>query len=123
MGTHVRERESHASSRRQALCLGAALVAIPTGIVALATSPQERIALAVREIEAALAEIYPGAYQRPVVELPTVDALASPLLPDGTFMSGKMALVSVSADSFHERYAASLVCREDRNGFDWRARA
>lgn len=123
MGSHVRERGSHVPSRRQALCLGAALVVVPTGVVSLAASPQERIARAVREIEAALAEIYPGAYQRPVVELPTVDAFASPLMPDGTFMSGKMALVSVSADSFHERYASGLVCREDRSGLIGRARA
>jgi hypothetical protein len=123
MGTHVRERESHVPSRRQALCIGAALVAVPTSIVALAASPQERIARAVREIETALAEIYPGAHLRPVVELPNTDAFASPLLPDRTFMSGKMALVSISADSFHERYAAGLVCREDRSGFGGRARA
>lgn len=123
MGTHVRERESHVPSRRQAICLGAALVAVPTGVVTLVVSPQERIARAVREIEAALAEIYPGAYQRPVLELPTVDAFASPLFPDGTFGSGKTALVSVSADSFHERYAAGLICREDRSGFGGRARA
>lgn len=122
MGTHVRERESHVPSRRQALCLGAALVAVPTGVVTLAVSPQERIARAVREIEAALAEIYPGANQRPILELPPVDAFASPLLPDGTFVSGKMAMVSVSADSFHERYAAGLVCREDRSWFGGRAR-
>lgn len=55
MGTHVRERESHVPSRRQALCLGAALVAVPRGVVALTVSPQERIARAVREIEAARA--------------------------------------------------------------------
>lgn len=36
MDSHVRERESLVPSRRQALCLGAALVAVPTGVVALA---------------------------------------------------------------------------------------
>lgn len=36
MDSHVRERESLVPSRRQALCLGAALVTVPTGILALA---------------------------------------------------------------------------------------
>ncbi|MGA0563081.1 hypothetical protein ACO2RV_11605 [Ancylobacter sp. VNQ12] len=114
MGIHDREQEKCVPSRRQALCLGAALVAVPTSVVTRAISPQERIARAVKEIEASLAEIYRGAYQRLILELPPVDAFASPLLPDGTFTSGKMAMVSISADSFHERYAAGLVCREDR---------
>lgn len=122
MDSHVRERESLVFSRRQALCLGAAL-AVPTSVVALAIPPQERIARALKEIEAALAEIYPGAYQRPVVELPAPEAFASPLFSDGTFMSGKMAMVSVTADSFHERYSAGLVCREDSSRFTGRARA
>ncbi|UOK71556.1 hypothetical protein [Ancylobacter polymorphus] len=36
MDSHVRERESLVPSRRQALCLGAALVTVPTGVLALA---------------------------------------------------------------------------------------
>ncbi|MBS9476079.1 hypothetical protein [Ancylobacter radicis] len=36
MGTHVCERESHVPSRREALRLGAALVTVPTGVLALA---------------------------------------------------------------------------------------
>ncbi|MDR6955241.1 hypothetical protein J2X65_004620 [Ancylobacter sp. 3268] len=39
MGTHVRERESHVPSRRQALCLGAAAVAVPAGVVAFGPTP------------------------------------------------------------------------------------
>ncbi|WP_428032798.1 hypothetical protein [Ancylobacter sp.] len=37
MDSHVRERESLVPSRRQALCLGAALVTVPTGVLALAS--------------------------------------------------------------------------------------
>lgn len=36
MDSHVRERESLVPNRRQALCLGAALVPVPTGVLALA---------------------------------------------------------------------------------------
>ncbi|WP_018389377.1 hypothetical protein [Ancylobacter sp. FA202] len=36
MDSHVRERESLVPSRRRALCLGAALVTVPTGVLALA---------------------------------------------------------------------------------------
>jgi hypothetical protein len=36
MDSHVRERESLVPSRRQALCLGVALVTVPTGVLALA---------------------------------------------------------------------------------------
>lgn len=35
MDSHVRDRESLVPSRRQALCLGAALVTVPTGVLAL----------------------------------------------------------------------------------------
>jgi hypothetical protein len=35
MDSHVRERESIVPSRRQALCLGAALVSVPAGVLAL----------------------------------------------------------------------------------------
>ena len=37
MDSHVREREKCVPSRRQALCLGAALVTVPTGVLALAS--------------------------------------------------------------------------------------
>lgn len=37
MGTHVREPESLVPSRRLALALGAALVTVPTGVLALAS--------------------------------------------------------------------------------------
>ncbi|WP_018389739.1 hypothetical protein [Ancylobacter sp. FA202] len=37
MDIHVRERESRVPSRRQALCVGAALVTVPAGILALVT--------------------------------------------------------------------------------------
>lgn len=126
MGTHERERENHVPSRRQALRtigISSLVAAVPVTAVALAVSPQERIARAVREIESALAELYPGAYRQPILELPAADAFASPLFPDGTFMSGRMAMVSVSANSFHERYAAGLVCREDHSWFSGRAQA
>lgn len=113
MDSHVREGESLTSGRRQVLCLVATLVAVPRGVIALAIPPQERIAKALKEIEAALAEIYPGAHQRSVLEMPNLEAFASPLLPDGTFMSGRAAMASVTADSFHERYGAGRVCRED----------
>ncbi|WGD30166.1 hypothetical protein AncyloWKF20_20855 [Ancylobacter sp. WKF20] len=113
MDSHVRERERVVSDRRQALWLGAALVAVPASIVTLATPPQERLARALKEIEAALAEIYPGAYQRPIVELPKPEAFASPVLSESPVMSGRVAMVSVTADSFHQRYGAGLVCRED----------
>ncbi|MFT0862289.1 hypothetical protein [Ancylobacter sp. G4_0304] len=126
MGTHVRERDSHVPSRRQALCLGAALVAVPTGVVALAAptpslaapplSPQARIARAVKEIEAALAEIYPGARQHPILHLPDSDAFASPAFADGSFTPGQMAMVSVTANSFNARYAAGLT---SRTATDW----
>lgn len=39
MDSHVRERESLVPSRRQALCLGAALVTVPTGVLTLAAAP------------------------------------------------------------------------------------
>ncbi|MBS7544362.1 hypothetical protein [Ancylobacter oerskovii] len=45
MGTHVRERESHVPSRRQALCLGAAVIAVPAGVVAFASVPDPIFAL------------------------------------------------------------------------------
>ena len=39
MGTHVCERESHVPSRRQALCLGAAAVAVPASVAAFTATP------------------------------------------------------------------------------------
>ncbi|MCS0494348.1 hypothetical protein NVS89_04505 [Ancylobacter sp. MQZ15Z-1] len=109
-------------SRRQALCLGAAAVAAPIGLLGQRIPPQERLAQAMREIEEALAEIYPGAFQRPIFELPSAEEFASPILADGSFMSGTMAMVSVSANSFHERFAAGLSCREDPRLFGGRTR-
>lgn len=44
MESHVRERESLVPSRRQALCLGAALVTVPTGVLALAAAPAPSLA-------------------------------------------------------------------------------
>lgn len=118
--------QSLAPSRRQALALGAALVAVPAGVatltadpvqaVAAPLSPQERIAHAVREIETALAEIYPGASQHPILKLPATDAFASPVFADGSFTPGQMAMVSVTADSFGDRFAAGL---KSRTATDW----
>jgi len=126
MDSHVRERESLVPSRRQALCLGAALVTVPTGVLALAApspsvaapslSPQERIAGAVREIETALAEIYPGASQHPILQLPDAEAFASPIFADGSFAPGQLAMVSVTANSFSSRFAAGL---KSRTATDW----
>lgn len=110
--------QSLAPSRRQALALGAALVAVPTGALTIPAplSPQERITRAVREIETALAEIYPGASQHPILQLPDPDAFASPVFADGSFTPGQMAMVSVSADSFGDRFAAGL---KSRTATDW----
>ncbi|WP_018389378.1 hypothetical protein [Ancylobacter sp. FA202] len=107
-----------APSRRQALALGAALVAVPTGALTIPAplSPQERIAAAVREIETALAEIYPGASLHPILQLPATDAFASPVLADGSFTPGQMAMVSVTANSFSARFAAGLT---SHTATDW----
>ena len=120
-----------APNRRHALALGAALVAVPAGVVTLVAapaplvatglSPQERIAAAVREIEAALAEIYPGATQHPVLQLPDCNAFASPILSDGSFTPGQMAMVSVTANSFSAHFDAGLNSRTATDWFGRRA--
>ncbi|WGD31876.1 hypothetical protein AncyloWKF20_08670 [Ancylobacter sp. WKF20] len=126
MGTHDREQEKCIPSRRQALCLGAALVTMPAGIATLTAapapfaaplSPRERIARAVREIEAALAEIYPGASQNPIMHLPDPEIFASTVFPDGTFSSGRMAMVSVTANSFSALFDAGLKSRSSNDWF------
>ncbi|WAC29248.1 hypothetical protein [Ancylobacter sp. SL191] len=114
------------SSRRQALCLGAAFVAMPAGTATLKPapasmvaplSPQEHIARAVREIEVALAEIYPGACQNPIVHLPDPEVFASMVFPDGTFSPGRMAMVSVTANSFSALFDAGLKSRSSNDWF------
>lgn len=123
MGTHVRERESHVRSRRHGSA--SARLSSPCRQASSRWRSHHRSASPARceRSKALTPNLYPGAHRQQLLELPTADAFASPLFPDGTFLSGRMAMVSISADSFHEHYAAGLVCREDRSWFGGRARA
>jgi len=125
MDTHDRERDGFALSRRETFRLGITTLVVGTPAVGFAyaampappLSPQDRIEHAIREIQEALADIYPGARQHPRLALPSREALASPVFEDGTFEAGEMAMVMVTANTFSARYDAGLKSRIDLMSF------
>lgn len=125
MDTHDRDRNGFARSRRETLRLGLTTLVVGGPAVGIAyaampgplLSPQERIEQAMRQIQEALTDLYPGARQHPRLALPSREALASPVFDDGTFEAGDMAMVMVTANTFSARYDAGLKSRTDLMSF------
>ncbi|GLK74664.1 hypothetical protein KHC23_23045 [Ancylobacter dichloromethanicus] len=104
MDSHVRERESLVPSRRQALCLGAALVTVPTGVLTLA-APASTLAAPADPLQRARAAWLAFAS--------AMDALAAP--GDGWMLQGAGARRAA-----HGRPAEAWVYAS-RLTYEWQA--